>query len=165
MILIKILGIVSFILVTFGNGLILVIVHYEKFGQDSKKRSFADQIFTFSCLLFLIFSYVNDILLEIRSIFGPIGSSASMLIYYLRSTMLAIPLGYAESILYKCAMIFWWNKCAMLNDEFLATFFGIFNLIIGQLISGLRVMLGEFYQREEYAILSGFQCGNRTETW
>ena len=93
MILIKILGVVSFILVTFGNGLILGIVHYEKFGQDSKKRSFADQIFTFSCLLFLICSYVNDILLEIRSIFGPIGIGPSMLIYYLRSTMLAIPLG------------------------------------------------------------------------
>ena len=75
-------------------------------------------------------------------------------------------LGYAESILYKCGMIFWWNKCAMLNDEFLATFLGIFNLIIGQLISGLRVMLGEFYQREEFAILSGFKCGNKTEeTW
>ena len=93
MIIIKILGVVSFILVTFGNGLILGIVHYEKFGQDSKKRSFADQIFTFSCLLFLICSYVNDILLEIRSIFGPIGIGPSMLIYYLRSTMLAIPLG------------------------------------------------------------------------
>ena len=54
----------------------------------------------------------------------------------------------------------------MLNDEFLATFFGIFNLLIGQLISGLRVMLGEFYQREEFATLSGFQCGNETiETW
>ena len=93
MILIKILGIVSFTLVTFGNSLILGIIHYEKFGQDSRKRSFADQIFTSSCLLFLICSYVNDILLEIRSIFGPIGIGPSMLIYYLRSTMLAIPLG------------------------------------------------------------------------
>ena len=54
----------------------------------------------------------------------------------------------------------------MVNDEFLATFLGIFNLLIGQLISGLRVMLGEFYQREEFATLSGFQCGNETiETW
>ena len=93
MILIKILGVVSFFLVTFGNSLILGIIHYEKYGQDSKKRSFADQIFTSSCLIFLICSYVNDILLEIRSIFGPIGIGPSMLIYYLRSTMLAIPLG------------------------------------------------------------------------
>ena len=36
--LVKVLGVFSFLLGRLGNVFILGIVHYEKFGQDSQKR-------------------------------------------------------------------------------------------------------------------------------
>ena len=91
--LVKIVGVISYFLLSLGNCLIVGIIHYEKFGQDSQKRSFTDRIFTFNAWLFICLSFINDTLLEVRSLFGPLGNFPTLLIYYLRSTMMAIPLG------------------------------------------------------------------------
>ena len=70
--------------------------------------------------------------------------------------MLAITLGYAECILFKCLLIFYWKKFAAINDDFLATFFNMFNfLIVGLTISVIRLMIGEFYFRPKFEIFSG----------
>ena len=132
MILITLFGISVFILLCLGNCLILGIVHYEKYGQDSKKRSFQDRVFSFNCLLFAFITFFNGILFQVRSLFGPIGNISALIIYFNGSVMLAIPLGYAESILFKCLLIFFWKKFAAINDEFLATFFNSFNVLIGK---------------------------------
>ena len=77
--------------------------------------------------------------------------------------MLAIPLGYAESLLYKCLLIFFWKKCASINDDFFATFFNIFNfLIVGLNISIIRLMTGEFYLRSIFKFFAGTEISKIT---
>ena len=46
----------------------------------------------------------------------------------------------------------------MIDDDFLATFFNLFNfLIVGQILSVIRLLSGEFYFKDEYGTLSGIQ--------
>ena len=139
-----------------GNVSIIGIAHYEKYGQDSQKRSFADQIFYFNCLHFVFSSFINTTILEIRSLFGPVGDFLTLFYNFLLSQMLAIPLGYAECILFRCLLIFFWKKFATINDDFFATFFNMFNfLIVGLTISVIRLMIGEFYFRPKFELFSG----------
>ena len=144
-----------------GNGFIIVIALYEKFGQDSQKRSFPDQIFSFNCMHLAFSSFLTSTILEIRSLFGPIGSFVTLFWYFLHSLMLAIPLGYVECILFKCLLLFFWKKFAAINDDFLATFFNMFNLFIVALsISIFRLMIGEFHLRDDFEIFSGSEISN-----
>ena len=82
---VQFLGILVFILLIFGNFLILGIIHYEKFGQDPQKRSFPDQIITDSILWnAIIVSFINAIILEFRSLFGTVGHLWAIVVYFLR---------------------------------------------------------------------------------
>ena len=152
-----IIGLLAYFIASgLGSCLFLGIIHYEKFGQDPQKRSFSDQIFTFNCVMFMIASFVYYTVSEIRWLFGvPLGYFLTTLKYYAFSAILCIPLGCTESILFRCLKIFFWKKCAMLNEDFLATFFNGFNFIIAQMISVIRMMTGQFHHRELFSIISG----------
>ena len=118
--LVKMLGIFSFLLGRLGNVFILGIVHYEKFGQDPQKRYVAmkkkvkknfvicmsilnifillfrhvtDRIFNFNCLLFIFCSIITNSIILIRTFLGPLYNAVALLRYYIGSTMLSIPLG------------------------------------------------------------------------
>ena len=71
------------------------------------------------------------------------------------SSLLCIPLGFTESILFQCLMIFSWKKCAMINDEFFAMFFSLTNLVVAQIISVFRLITGQLYMKEQFEIYSG----------
>ena len=71
------------------------------------------------------------------------------------SSLLCIPLGFTESILFQCLMIFSWKKCAMINDEFFTMFFNLTNLVIAQIISVIRLMTGQLYLKDQFEIYSG----------
>ncbi len=51
----------------------------------------------------------------------------------------------------------------MINDDFFATFFNMFNLMVVQIISVIRLMTGEFHERDEYPILSGIEVLENTK--
>ena len=108
-----------------------------------------------SCLLFFFCSIISNTIIIIRTIFGPVWNSIALSRYYLGSTMLAIPLAIAESITFRCLMIFFFNDTVMVNDEFLATFLNLYNTMIGQMISIVRLNIGEFLYQPEYKFLSG----------
>ena len=71
------------------------------------------------------------------------------------SSLLCIPLGFTESILFQCLMIFSWKKCAMINDEFFAMLFNSINLVVTQMISVIRLMTGQLYLKDQFEIYSG----------
>ena len=155
---VKILGVIMYILICMGNVSVIGISHYEKFGQDPQKRSFQDQIFGFSCLMFACCSFIAITLLEIRSLFGPIGNIPTLIYYMLQSMLLGIPMALAESILFRVLLIYFWRRFAAIDDDFFATFFNLFNfLIIGVGITTYRLMIGEFHQRYDYGTLSGIE--------
>ena len=73
------------------------------------------------------------------------------------SSLLCIPLGFTESILFQCLMIFSWKKCAMINDEFFTMFFNFTNLVVAQLITMIRLMTGQLYMKDQFEIFSGVE--------
>ena len=150
----KVFGLVMYLINCFGIFSIFGIIHYEKFGQDPQKRSFSDQIFTFNCKMFMIICPIFWGIGQIRWLFGPIGYTLAVFRYYLSSSLLCIPLGFTESILFQCLMIFSWKKCAMINDEFFAMFFNFTNFIVTQMISVIRLMTGEYERKELFVYWS-----------
>ena len=52
-------------------------------------------------------------------------------------------------------MIFFWKKCASIDDDFLGTFFIMINLIIINMISIIRMMLGHFHDHEVFSVIYG----------
>ena len=155
-ILVKVICIVSYALARLGNILSLGLIHYEKFGRDSQKRGLPDRIFTFNSLMAILIFTPIDTIVMFRLFYGPIGNITALAICYLISTLLSVPLGFAESILYQCLLIFFWKQFGMINDELLATFFIHFNIMIGQMISVIRLSIGfEKLFFKEYQLLSG----------
>ena len=140
----KIFGLIMYLIGCLGIFSILGIIHYEKYGQDSQKRSFSDQILSFNLKILMIISPIYFGIAQIKWLFGPDGYCLAIFRYYLASSLLCAPLGMTESILFQCLMIFSWKKCAMINDEFFATFFNFTNFMVAQMISVIRLMTGEY---------------------
>ena len=153
----KIISFVIYLIGMLGISSILGVIHYEKFGQDPQKRSFADLIFTFNCIMFMITWPIIETISQIRWFFGPVGYSMTIFKNYLSSCLLCIPLGFTESILFRLLMIYSWKKCAMINDEFCAMFFNVFNFIVVQMISVFRLMTGQFEMNQSFYIYSGIE--------
>ena len=151
----KIFGLTMYLIGFLGIFSVLGIIHFEKYGQDSQKRSFSDQILSFNCKMFMIVSPIFWGIAQIKWLFGPIGHTMAVFRYYLNSSLLCIPLGITESILFQCLMIFSWKKCAMINDEFFAMFFNFTNFLVAQIISVIRLMTGQLYMVSE--MLSGVE--------
>ena len=105
----KIIGVVIYLLGLLGISSILGILHYEKFGQDSQKRSFADQLFSFNCIIFMIIYPMMLTIDQLRWFHGPIGYTLAISKQYLASCLLCIPLGFTESILFRLLMIYSWT--------------------------------------------------------
>ena len=153
--------IISFIIYFFGMlgiSSLLGIIHYEKFGQDPQKRSFADLMFTSNCTTIMIIWPIVETITQIRWFYGPVGYAMTKFKHYLVSCVLSIPLGLTESILYRLLMIYSWKKCAMIDDEFFSNFFNIFNFMVAQMISMYRLMTGQFETKEYFTIFSGVEA-------
>ena len=73
------------------------------------------------------------------------------------SSLLCIPLGFTEGILFRFLMIYSWKKCAMINDEFCAMFFNTFNFMLAQMISVIRLMTGQFVTKQTFTVYSGVE--------
>ena len=150
----KIFGLIMYLIGCLGIFSFIGIIHFEKYGQDSQKRSFSDQILSFNCKMFMIISPIFWGIWQIRWLFGPVGYNLAIFQYYLSSSLLLIPLGITESILFQCLMIFSWKKCAMISDEFFATYFNFTNFIVTQMISVIRLMTGEYERKELFVYWS-----------
>ena len=119
------------------------------------KFLFPDRIFTFNYTVWMVGRCFYASISEIRWIFGPVGYGLTSLRYYVGSSQLCIPLGIAESILFRCLMIFSWKTAASINDEYVSRFFAILNFIIAQMISIIRLMLGQFHHKDYFSLISG----------
>ena len=151
----KIFSLIMYLIGCSGIFSVFGIIHFEKYGQDSQKRSFPDQILSYNCKAFMSVSQIFWGIWQIRWLFGPVGYNLAIFQYYLTSSLLLIPLGITESILFQCLMIFSWKKCAMINDEFFATYFNFTNFMLAQIISVTRLMTGEYENFKNFAYVSG----------
>ena len=58
---------------TIGNGLLVAVMQYEKFGMDPLKRTVINQLISQLCLLYLMGNALSMPLLMIRFSYGPLG--------------------------------------------------------------------------------------------
>ena len=151
----KIFGLIMYLIGCLGIFSFIGIIHFEKYGQDSQKRSFSDQILSFNGKFVMIVMPISWGISQIRWIFGPVGYNVAIFQYYLGSSLLLIPFGITESILFQCLMVFSWKKCAMINDEFFTVFFNFTNLVVAQIITVIRLMTGQLYMKDQFEIYSG----------
>ena len=128
------------------------------------KFLFPDRIFTFNYTVWMVGRCFYASISEIRWIFGPVGYGLTSLRYYVMSSLLCLPLGIAESVLFRCLMIFSWKTAASINDEFVSTFFAILNFILAQMISIIRLMSGQFHSKYYFGFLSGVDVDSLKET-
>ena len=126
--------------------------------------NFPDRILTFNCILFTVGRFIYSTILEMRMFFGPVGYGLTSLRYYVASSQLSIPLGIAESVLFRCLMIFSWKTAASINDEYVSTFFAILNIILAQMISIIRLISGQFHSKDYFGFLSGVDMDSLKET-
>ena len=134
-----------------------LIVHYEKYGQDPKKRSLSDQLLSFNVSILNTFILVpHSILIIVRTLFGPVGSAVTDFRYYLMSSSYSILLGFSEAMLIRCTMLFSWRIYVLVNDEFFSTFLNLFNIMMGQMLSVIRFFTGDFVYHNGYPIYSGY---------
>ena len=61
------------IIETFGNAMLLGIMHYEKFGEDSMKRTVANQLWYFLIMYLIICNVLGCPFLIYRVTIGPLG--------------------------------------------------------------------------------------------
>ena len=153
----KIFGLIMYLIGCLGIFSGFGILHFEKYGQDSQKRSFSDQILSFNGKIVMIVMPISWGISQIRWIFGPVGYNVAVFQYYLGSSLLLIPFGITESILFQCLMVFSWKKCAMINDEFFATYFNFANFMLAQIISVIHLMTGEYENFKNFAYVSGIE--------
>ena len=79
------------------------------------------------------------------------------------SSQLCIPIGIAESVLFRCLMIFSWTTAASINEQYVSTFFAILNFILAQMISIIRLMLGQFHHKDHFSLISGVDIDSLKE--
>ena len=152
----KIVAVVVYILLCIGYLLIIGIAHYEKYGQDPQKRSFQNQMMGFVFWNYFLMCFISDSLMTIRWLFGPMGKIVTLIFYCLGSLMLNIPMALAESVMFRCLLVFFWKKISSIDDDFFAAFFNMFNIIIiGFGLTTIRLMTGEFEHRYDYGTISG----------
>ena len=114
--------------------------------------------------MFMVGRFIYSTILETRMFFGPVGYGLTSLRYYVASSQLSIPLGIAESVLFRCLMIFSWKTAASINDEYVSTFFVILNIILAQMISIIRLISGQFHSKDYFGFLSGVDMDSLKET-
>ena len=79
-------------------------------------------------------------------------------------SLIAFPMAYAESVMYKCLLIFNWKKCAAIDDEYWGTFMSLMNASLGMLVGSSRLALGNVYH-EGFKMWSGLDLErNITQT-
>ena len=113
--------------------------------------------------MWMVGRFIYSTISEIRWFFGPVGYGLTSLRYYVGSSQLCIPLGIAESVLFRCLTIFSWKTAASINDEYVSTYFAILNFILAQMISVIRLMLGQFHHKDYFSLISGVDMDSLKE--
>jgi hypothetical protein len=139
-----------------GNGLLVVIIMYEKFGMDPQKRTTINQLLSKVCWMLIMRNMTNFPFLVGRTLFGPQSELVAMwMLYGMTFSVEYIWLTLTEMIILKCLYLFYWPRMAMLDDTFVAQFLGHFNLMIASICTLSRLHLGEYHNNTHFHFFTG----------
>jgi hypothetical protein len=139
-----------------GNGLLVVIIMYEKFGMDPQKRTTINQLLSKVCWMLITTNLTIFPFIVFRTLFGPQSELvANCILYGTTFSMMYNFLTLTEMMLLKCLYVFFWPRMAMLDDTLVAQFIGLWNLMISSLSIFTRLYVGEYHHNVHYQFSTG----------
>ena len=121
-------GVILAIRLTLGTYLYIIIIHYERFGQDPKKRSLKNQLIVLICQVNVIISWLNYPINVYNSMDGPVPTwIAKIQIVNTEAAGISIFLALDGIIILQNLMLFKFSEMASINEDFWARFIYIWN--------------------------------------
>jgi hypothetical protein len=141
-----------------GNGLLVVIIMYEKFGMDPQKRTTVNQLLSKICWMLIMTNLTIFPFMVCRTLFGPHSELVGSWIYHAMSFSRAyVFLTLTEMMILKCLCLFYWPRMAMLDDNLVAQFIGRWNLMISGLMIFTRLYICEYHTTTHYQFITGIE--------
>ena len=154
-----------FIIIIFGvflevvsNGLLYGIFIYEKYGVDSQRRIMTNMLLSQICIACIFLNILAHPFWLYGIGLSPngIGYSLSVWTIFLMGSLHGfIIICMTDIMILKCLYLTKWPMMALLNDNYLATFVGLSNIMICILISSIRIGTGEFVSFVMFQQMSG----------
>jgi uncharacterized membrane protein YobD (UPF0266 family) len=139
-----------------GNGLLVVIIMYEKFGMDPQKRTTINQLLSKICGMLIMTNLTIFPVMVIRTLFGPQSELVGSWIYHAMSFSRTYNFfTLTEMIILKCLYMFFWSRMAMLDDTLVAQFIGWWNVMICSLSIFTRLYISEYHTNTHYQFVTG----------
>jgi hypothetical protein len=139
-----------------GNGLLAVIIMYEKFGMDPQKRTTINQLMSKVCWMLIIRNLTIVPFWVSRTLIGPQSELVAMwMLSGMIVSMVYNVLTLTEMMILKCLYLLYWPRMAMLDDTFVAQFLGHFNLMIASICTISRLHLGEYHSNIHFQFSTG----------
>jgi hypothetical protein len=139
-----------------GNGLLVVIIMYERFGMDPQKRTTINQLLSKVCWMLITTNLTVFPFVVMRTLFGPQSELVGQwMIYGGMFSILYNLLTLTEMMLLKCLYVYYWPRMAMLDDTLVAQFIGQWNLMISSLCIFTRLYICEYHTNTHYQFVTG----------
>jgi hypothetical protein len=141
-----------------GNGLLVVIIMYEKFGMDPQKRTTINQLLSKVCCMLIMTNLTIFPFMVFRTLFGPHSELVGSCIYHAMSFSRAYHVfTLTEMMILKCLYLFYWPRMAMLDDTLVAQFIGRWNLMISSLSIFTQLYISEYHTTTHYQFFTGIE--------
>ena len=154
-----------FITIIFGillevvsNGLLYGIFIYEKYGVDSQRRTMTNMFLSQICIACIFLNILAHPFGLYGMFLSPDGIGYLLAVwtgFLVRSLYGFIGLCMSEIMILKCLYLTKWPMMAILNDNFLATFVGLSNILISLLGSSIQLGMGQLDTTVIFQKLSG----------
>jgi hypothetical protein len=154
---IKVLFTLNFITIEiFGNFLFGGIIHFEKWGSDPQKRDLSNQLISFVCQMHILMTSVSGTIAYIRVMsYVPIGNvCGTVFIWNRQLTRFCSVLATLEYLVLKNIQLFKWKIAAGLNDDLVAQFLRVFNIVCALVYTAGCYWIG-LYNSPMYVFISG----------
>ena len=123
-------GINLMLRLTLGTLLYIAIIHYERFGEDPKKRTLTNRIIISICIGFLANIWIAHPITDWSILVGPTPKILAQFFLLQRGAVaFIIFLGLAEIVILKNLMLFKFNFMALINEQFCARIILVWNLM------------------------------------
>jgi hypothetical protein len=145
-----------------GNGLLAIIIMYEKYGMDPQKRTAINQVLSKVCWLTIMTNLIVFPFMVMRTLFGLQSELVALWCFFgVHFSLLHNILTLTEMMILKCLYMFFWPRMAMLDDNLAAQFIGRWNLMISSICVFSRLYLVEYHANPNFQFATGHKFFNK----
>ncbi len=150
-----ILGI-GFLTQVFGNGMMLGILSYEKYGGDPQKRIIVNRLAMQLVYNAMGINMTSMGTVMVRLVFGPLSPNHVLATFLFSNSFFAISalLALNEMAILRFLSIFVWKRLPPLDEDLFSSFFLTINYLISSCLAAWE-NLGDSEHHETYYILTG----------